>query len=78
MSAETTPIVAHGGTLVSRVIAAEEYATALELAAALPSVTVDGTDRGGSRAYRDRRLQPAHGLYGPGRLPARPSRDAFG
>src|SRR3989475_8006893 len=41
MSAETTPIAAHGGTLVSRVIAGEEHRAALELAAALPSLTVD-------------------------------------
>src|SRR5438876_2952533 len=41
MSAETTPIAAHGGTLVSRVIAGEEHPAALELAAALPSLTVD-------------------------------------
>src|SRR2546427_10530519 len=41
MSAETTPIAAHGGTLVSRVIASEEYPAAFELAAALPSLTLD-------------------------------------
>src|SRR5207302_7495930 len=41
VSFETTPITAHGGTLVSRVIAGEEHPAALELAAALPSVTVD-------------------------------------
>src|SRR6059058_4489377 len=37
----TTAIPPHGGTLVSRVIAGEEHAAALELAAALPSLTVD-------------------------------------
>ena len=41
MTSETTPIAAHGGTLVSRVIAGEEHPAALELAASLPSVTVD-------------------------------------
>jgi sulfate adenylyltransferase len=41
VTSETTPIAAHGGTLVSRVIAGEEHPAALELAASLPSVTVD-------------------------------------
>ena len=58
MSAETTPIVAHGGTLVSRLIAAEEYPTALALAAALPSLTVD------ARTVADLELI-ATGAYSP-------------
>src|SRR5712691_442497 len=58
MSAETTPILAHGGTLVSRVIAAGEYPAALELAAALPSLTVD------SRTVADLELI-ATGAYSP-------------
>ena len=58
MSAETTPIVAHGGTLVNRVIAAEEYPTALALAAALPSLTVD------ARTVADLELI-ATGAYSP-------------
>jgi sulfate adenylyltransferase len=41
VTSEATPIAAHGGTLVSRVIAGEEHRAALELAASLPSVTVD-------------------------------------
>src|SRR6185312_16560288 len=58
MSAETTPIAAHGGTLVNRVIAAEEYPAALELAAALESVTVD------ARTVADLELI-ATGAYSP-------------
>src|SRR6267378_7431310 len=58
MSAETTPIAAHGGTLVSRVIAGEEYPAALELAAALPSLTVD------ARTMADLELI-ATGAYSP-------------
>jgi sulfate adenylyltransferase len=41
VTSEATPIAAHGGTLVSRVIAGEEHPAALELAAALPSLAVD-------------------------------------
>ena len=58
MSFETTPIAAHGGTLVSRVIAGEEHPAALELAAALPSLTVD------PRAVADLELI-ATGAYSP-------------
>src|SRR5260370_21311800 len=58
MSAETTSIPAHGGTLVSGVIAAEEYRAALELAAARPSLTVD------SRTVADVELI-ATGAYRP-------------
>jgi len=58
MSAETAPIAAHGGTLVSRVIAAEEYPAALELAAALPSLTVE------ARTVADLELI-ATGAYSP-------------
>src|SRR6266511_6336321 len=38
---QMTTIAPHGGTLVNRVIAAEERPAALELAAALPSVALD-------------------------------------
>ncbi len=41
MSGDIETIAPHGGTLVSRVIAGEEHPAALELAAALPSLTVD-------------------------------------
>jgi len=58
VSDATTPIAAHGGTLVSRVIAHEEYPAALELAAALPSLTVD------SRTVADLELI-ATGAYSP-------------
>ncbi len=58
MSFDTTPIAAHGGTLVSRVIAGEEHPAALELAAALPSVAVD------ARTVADLELI-ATGAYSP-------------
>ena len=58
MSSETTSIAAHGGTLVSRVIAREEYPAALELAATLPSVRVD------ARTVADLELI-ATGAYSP-------------
>ena len=58
VSSDTTPIAAHGGTLVSRVIAGEEHPAALELAAALPSLTVD------SRTVADLELI-ATGAYSP-------------
>ncbi|PYO99964.1 MAG: sulfate adenylyltransferase [Gemmatimonadetes bacterium] len=51
-------MAAHGGTLVSRVIAGEEHPAALELAAALPSLTVD------PRAVADLELI-ATGAYSP-------------
>ena len=41
MSGDITTILPHGGALVNRVIAGEEQPAALELAAALPSLTVD-------------------------------------
>ena len=55
---DTTPIAAHGGTLVSRVIAGEEHPAALELAAALRSLTVD------ARTVADLELI-ATGAYSP-------------
>src|SRR2546430_17486163 len=54
----TTAVPPHGGTLVSRVIAGEEHRAALELAAALPSLTVD------SRTVADLELI-ATGAYSP-------------
>lgn len=41
MSAETTTIAPHGGTLVERLVAEDERPAALELAAGLPSVILD-------------------------------------
>jgi len=41
VSGDITTILPHGGALVNRVIAGEEQPAALELAAALPSLTVD-------------------------------------
>ena len=58
MSGDITTIPPHGGTLVSRVIAGEERAAALELAAALPSLTLD------SRTVADLELI-ATGAYSP-------------
>ena len=58
VSDATAPIAAHGGKLVSRVIAREEHAAALELAATLPSLRVD------SRTVADLELI-ATGAYSP-------------
>ena len=58
MSSDATSIAAHGGTLVSRVIAGEEHPAALELAAALPSLAVD------ARTVADLELI-ATGAYSP-------------
>ena len=58
MSVDIETIAPHGGTLVSRVIAGEEHQAALELAAALPSVTVD------ARTVADLELI-ATGAYSP-------------
>src|SRR2546430_12623663 len=54
----TTAVPPHGGTLVSRVITGEEHPAALELAAALPSLTVD------ARTVADLELI-ATGAYSP-------------
>ena len=58
MSVDIETIAPHGGTLVSRVIAGDEHQAALELAAALPSVTVD------ARTVADLELI-ATGAYSP-------------
>ena len=58
VSSETTPTAPHGGKLVSRVIAGDEYSAALELAAALPSLSVD------ARTVADLELI-ATGAYSP-------------
>jgi len=58
VSDATTPIAPHGGKLVSRVIAGDEHSAALELAAALPSLSVD------ARTVADLELI-ATGAYSP-------------
>src|SRR5437870_11346561 len=64
MSAETTPIAAHGGTLVSRVIAGQEHPAALELAAALPSLTVDARTVADLELIATRAYSPLTGFMG--------------